>query len=70
MMRDMLEFRISNEKFYNECMITIRNPEVRKLFTQMRDDEMRSIIELQQKIIRHESTPKIIAKLFTTKGRY
>jgi len=67
---DLLEYRISNELFYNENLIHIVNPEARQLFTQLRDDEMREIIRLQQKIQRLQSKTNIIAKMFPTKPRY
>ena len=69
-LKDLLQYKISNQMFYNENLITIRNPEIRQVFTQLRDDEMRSIVKLQQKIERHQSSPGIISKLFPTKPRY
>ncbi|MCX7749618.1 MAG: hypothetical protein N2645_22405 [Clostridia bacterium] len=69
-LRDILQHRISNQVYYNENIINIRNPEVRQLFTQARDDEMRAIVKLQQKIERLEANPGIIAKMFPTKKRY
>lgn len=64
-LKDILQSRISNQVFYNNNIITNRNPEVRQVFTQMRDDEMRSIIWLQKKVQRLESPPGIINKIFT-----
>lgn len=69
-LRDILEYKISNELFYNQNLIYIRNPEARQLFMQMRDDEMRHIIKLQQKIERLQAKPNIISKIFPTKSRY
>jgi rubrerythrin len=69
-LKDILQYRISNQVFYNRNLIEVRNPEVRQVFTQIRDDEMRSIVKLQQKIERIESPPGIIAKIFPTKQRY
>lgn len=69
-LKDILQYRISNQLFYNEKLINIKNPEVRQLFREMRDDEMRDIVKLQQKIQRLESKPHIIAKIFPTKSRY
>ena len=63
-LKDILQYRISNEIFYNENMINIRNPEARQLFTQLRDDEMRDIVKLQEKIERLLANPRIIVKIF------
>ena len=53
-MKDILQSRISNQLVYNNTIIDLRNPEIRQLYTQMRDDEMRCIAKLQQKIERLE----------------
>ncbi|MDQ2085573.1 hypothetical protein RBH29_03885 [Herbivorax sp. ANBcel31] len=68
-LKDILQSRISNQTFYNDNLITIRNPEVRQVLTQLRDDEMRSIVKLQQKIDRLQDTSGIISKIFPTKPR-
>lgn len=68
--KDILQNRASNQLFYNENLINIRNPEVRQLYSQLRDDEMRAVIKLQQKIERLEAKPYIISKIFPTKPRY
>lgn len=68
--KDILEYRISNQIFYNQNLIYIRNPRVRQLFSQMRDDEMRDIIVLQEKIERLQSKPYIVSKIFPTKQRF
>jgi rubrerythrin len=70
MIKDVLYYRISNQIFYNENIINIRNPEARQLFTQIRDDEMRSVSKLQQKIERWESPPSVVAKMFPTREHY
>lgn len=69
-LKDLLQHRISNQMYYNENLITIRNPEVRQVFTQLRDDEMRAIVKLQQKIERLQASPGIISKVFPAKPRY
>ncbi|MCT4562843.1 MAG: PA2169 family four-helix-bundle protein [Maledivibacter sp.] len=69
-LKDILEYRISNELFYNQNLIHIRNPRARQLFAQMRDDEMREIIRLQEKIERLQSKPYIISKIFPIKQKY
>lgn len=70
MLKDILEYKISNQLFYNDNLIHIVNPEVRQLFSQMRDDEMREIEKLQQKIKRLQAKPYLISKIFPTKSRY
>lgn len=69
MLKDILQYRISNQIFYNHNLIHIRNPEVRQLFSELRDDEMRAIEKLQQKIQRLENKPYIISKMFPIKSR-
>jgi rubrerythrin len=68
--KDLLQSRISNQISYNESLINIRNPEMRQVFTQLRDDEMRSIVKLQQKVQRLETSPGIIAKIFPSRAKY
>jgi rubrerythrin len=70
MLKDILQYRIANQIFYNENIILIRNPEVRQIFTQLRDDEMRAIAKLQQKIERIESPAGIVAKIFPTRPAF
>lgn len=67
---DILQYRISNQKRYNEDIISIRNPEVRQLFTQLRDDEMRAVVKLQQRVERLESSPGIAARIFPTRSKF
>lgn len=69
-LKDILQNRISNQVYYNENVITVRNPEVRQIFTQLRDDEMRSIVRLQKKVQRLESPPGIITKILPSKPKY
>ena len=69
-MKDILQNRISNQLFYNNSIIDLRNPEIRQLYTQMRDDEMRSIVNLQQKIQRLEAPEGIISIIFPTKPKF
>lgn len=68
--KDLLYFRISNQVYYNRNIIDARNPEVRQLFTQLRDDEMRAVVKLQQNIEKLEASPGIIAKIFPTKAKF
>jgi len=69
-LKDLLEFRAQNQKAYNEHMINIRNPEVRQVFAQLRDDEMRDIVKIQQKIERNKGKSGIIAKIVPKKPKY
>jgi len=69
-LRDILQYRIINQVSYNENLINIRNPEVRHTFTQLRDDEMRDIVRLQQKIERNKGTAGIIAKIVPKRPKY
>ncbi|WP_218059048.1 hypothetical protein [Orenia metallireducens] len=64
MLKDLLQYRINNQIFYNRNIIDIRNPEVRAVLTQLRDDEMRSIVKLQEKIEKIEAPSGIISKVF------
>lgn len=68
--KDLLYFMVSNEVYYNNNIIDVRNPEVRQLFTQLRDDEMRAIVKLQQKIEKMEAPAGIIARVFPTKAKF
>ncbi len=68
--KDILQTRMSNQVYYNENLIIQSNPEIRQLFTQLRDDETRSIIMLQKNIQRLESPPGIISKILPSKSKY
>ncbi|MCT4605154.1 MAG: hypothetical protein N4A64_03470 [Marinisporobacter sp.] len=68
-LKDLLQYKISNQLFYNENLIQIRNPEVRHLFSQLRDDEMREVMKLQKDIERLEAKPFSISKIFSIKPR-
>lgn len=63
-LKDILAYRTASQCIYNDGIIEIRNPEVRQLFTQIRDDEMRAVERLQQIIERQETPPGIIARVF------
>jgi ubiquinone biosynthesis protein Coq4 len=51
---DLLNDALQDEKMlqamYNKHMIDISNPEVRQLFTQLRDAKMQNLTQLQQQI--------------------
>jgi hypothetical protein len=38
------------QSMYNQHMMDITNPEVRQLFTQMRDAKMQNVTQLQQEV--------------------
>lgn len=69
-LKDILQYRIINQISYNENLINVRNPEVRYTFTQLRDDEMRDIVRIQQKIERNKEALGIIAKIIPKKPKY
>ncbi len=69
-LKDILQYRIINQVSYNENLINVRNPEVRCIFTQLRDDEMRDIIRIQQKIERNKGSVGILAKIIPNRSRY
>lgn len=69
-LKDILQYRIINQLSYNENLVNVRNPEVRHTFTQLRDDEMRDIIRIQQKIERNKGAAGIIAKIIPRRPKY
>lgn len=69
-LKDILQYRMINQLSYNESLINVRNPEVRNTFAQLRDDEMRDIIRIQQKIERNKGSAGIIAKILPKKQKF
>ena len=69
-LKDILQYRIINQVSYNENLINVRNPEVRHTFTQLRDDEMRDIVRVQQKIERNKGYMGMIAKIIPKRPKY
>lgn len=69
-LKDILQYRIINQVSYNENLVNVRNPEVRNTFAQLRDDEMRDIVRLQQKIERNKGKTGIVAKIIPKKAKY
>ncbi|HWQ29633.1 MAG TPA: hypothetical protein VN549_01480 [Negativicutes bacterium] len=69
-LKDILQYRITNQVSYNDSLINVRNPEVRYTFTQLRDDEMRDIVRIQQKIERNKGSFGLIAKILPNKPKY
>lgn len=49
-LQDSLQDEMMLQSMYNKHMMDITNPEVRQMFTQMRDAKMQNITQLQQKI--------------------
>lgn len=49
-LKDLMENKMYRQRYFNDVMLMMSNPEARQTFAQMRDDEMRQIIILQQKI--------------------
>ena len=49
-LHDSLEGEMLLQAMYNKHMVEISNPEVRQLFTQLRDAKMQNISQLQQEI--------------------
>ncbi|OSB18180.1 spore coat protein [Clostridium sporogenes] len=49
-LHDSLQDEMMLQSMYNKYMIEISNPEVRQLFTQLRDSKMKNISQLQQEI--------------------
>jgi hypothetical protein len=47
---DSLQDEMMLQSTYNKYMMEISNPEVRQLFTQLRDAKMKNITQLQQEI--------------------
>ncbi len=59
-----LEEKISNQLFYNECMVKAINPVARELFARLRDEETSDIEMLQKEILFIESRPSAVRKIF------
>ncbi|HCC08247.1 MAG TPA: hypothetical protein DEP72_08850 [Clostridiales bacterium] len=66
-LNDILKDKIINQCFYNESLLENKNPEVRNVFMEARDDETRDIVRLQQKVERIHNNSSSINKIFTTK---
>ncbi|WP_045519225.1 spore coat protein [Clostridium sporogenes] len=49
-LHDSLQDEMMLQSMYNKYMMEISNPEVRQLFTQLRDSKMKNISRLQQEI--------------------
>ncbi|KXG73758.1 ferritin family protein [Thermotalea metallivorans] len=49
-LQDSLQNEMMLQSMYNKYMMEISNPEIRQLFTQLRDAKMQNITQLQQEI--------------------
>lgn len=49
-LHDSLQDEMMLQSMYNKYMMEISNPEVRQLFTQLRDAKMKNVSQLQQEI--------------------
>lgn len=49
-LQDSLQGEMMLQSMYNKHMLDITNPEIRQLFTQMRDAKMQNVTQLQQEI--------------------
>jgi len=49
-LHDSLQNEMTLQSMYNKHMMEISNPEVRQLFTQLRDAKMKNITQLQKEI--------------------
>lgn len=49
-LHDILETEMADQMLYNQYMLQITNPEIRQLFTQLRDEHMQHITQIQQQV--------------------
>jgi ferritin-like metal-binding protein YciE len=49
-LHDSLQYEMMLQAMYNKYMMEVSNPEIRQLFTQLRDEKMKNITQLQQEI--------------------
>jgi len=49
-LQDVLQGEMMMQSMYNKYMMDVTNPEIRQLFTQMRDSKMQNVTRLQQEI--------------------
>lgn len=68
-LRDLLEYRMMLQKWYNDVLLNILNPEGKAIFTRLRDDETRAVMYIQQQLLRMEAPNKLIHKIFPTRAR-
>lgn len=68
-LKDLQEYKTNLQQWYNHVLVSIMNPEAKALFTRLRDDETRAVLHIQQKLLRMESSNKIIHKIFPARAR-
>ena len=56
-LNDIIETEMTDQMLYNKYMLKITNPEVRQLFTQLRDEHMQHITQLQQQVQQMKKNP-------------
>lgn len=66
---DILEYRMMLQEWYNHILINVVNPEAKALFTRLRDDETRAILNMQQKLLRKQTPNKTVHKIFPIRAR-
>ncbi|MFZ5968458.1 MAG: DUF2383 domain-containing protein [Bacillota bacterium] len=49
-LNDILHTEMMNQSMYNRYMMEIQNPELRQMLTQLREEKMKNITQLQQEI--------------------
>ncbi len=69
MLRELQEYRTMLQKWYNDVLLNVVNPEAKALFTRLRDDETRAVMNIQQALLRMEAPNKIMHKIFPTRAR-
>lgn len=69
LLRELQEYRMMLQKWYNDVLLNVLNPEAKALFTRLRDDETRAVMDIQQKLLRMETPNKIIHKIFPSRAR-
>ena len=57
------------QEWYNQALIKGVNPEAKGLFTRLRDDETRAILNIKHKLLRKGSPAKVIHKIFPARSR-
>lgn len=66
---DILEYKMMLQKWYNHALLNVVNPEAKALFTRLRDDETRDVLNIQQKLLRKGSPGKIVHKIFPARTK-
>lgn len=56
-LHDIVETEMADQMLYNKYMVQITNPEVRQLFTQLRDEHMQHVTQLQQQVQHLKKNP-------------